>query len=95
MGGELVPNTRSLNVSDEGLSSWSSSPAIHLTFSRSAFPTVLVSIDDKGSVGELDVVASNNLNAEAIFSHVQISGCRPSGSVPEGKGAASKNDFSK
>ena len=74
-GGEVVPKTRSLKVSDDGLSSWSNNPPMHLTFSRSAFPTVLVSMDDKGSVGEHEVVASTNLDAEEILSQVQISGC--------------------
>ena len=66
-----------------------------MTFSSSDFATVLVSMDPFDSPGVLKVVASNNLNAEAIFSHVQISGCDPSGNVTDDNGAASKKDFSR
>lgn len=52
-------------------------------------------MDPLDPLGMLEVVASNNLNAEAIFSHVQISGCDPSGNVTDDKGAASKKDFSR
>jgi len=52
-------------------------------------------MDPFNSFGALEVVASNNLNAEAIFSHVQISGCDPSDKIPDGNGAASKKDFSR
>ena len=53
-------------------------------------------MDPFDSLGVLEVVvASNNLNADAIFSHVQISGCDPSGNVPDDNGAASKKDFSR
>jgi len=52
-------------------------------------------MDPFDSLDVFGVVASNNLNAEAIFSHVQISGCDPSDKIPDGNGAASKKDFSR
>ena len=66
-----------------------------MTFSSRHFPTVLVSMDPFDSLGVLEVVASNNLNADAIFSQVQISGCDPSGNVTDDNGAASTKDFSR
>ena len=46
-------------------------------------------------MGVCDVVASSNLNADAIFSQLQISGRDPSAKFPPGNGAASRNDFSR
>jgi hypothetical protein len=46
------------------------------------------------SACSLEAAASNNLNAEAIFSQAHISGW-PLDVEPDGNGAASRNDFSR
>ena len=69
---------------------------MHFTLSNNAFPIVRESIVPLTSGRSLDVVASNNLNADATFSQLQISGCWPlDNAPPPGMGAASKNDFSR
>jgi hypothetical protein len=91
-----VPNTSSLKSdSGAGCSSNSSKLPIHFTLSSNAFPTVRESIVPLVSGRSLDVVASNNLNADATFSQLQISGYWPFDKDPPGTGAASKNDLSR
>jgi hypothetical protein len=68
---------------------------MHFTFSNNDLPIARKSMVPFISGRSLDVVASNNLNAEATFSQLQISGCCPLGKDPPGTGAASKNDFSR
>lgn len=70
-----MPKTSSLK-SDmaAGCSSIPNRFPMHFTFSNKDFPIARESIVPFISGRSLDVVASNNLNADATFSQLQISG---------------------